>query len=103
MKRFRTTFPDAAPDSLSDGVSSSTEPKHTPAGRSEGGAATSSSSNSYASVHDLSAGDRVTHERFGSGTIIAIEGNPPDTTAVVDFTGSGRKKLLLRFAKLTRR
>lgn len=51
---------------------------------------------------DLSVGDRVRHERFGPGTVVAIEGRPPDTTAVVDFTESGRRKLLLRFAKLTR-
>ncbi|MFO7575633.1 MAG: 3'-5' exonuclease [Bacteroidales bacterium] len=51
---------------------------------------------------DISIGDRVRHERFGPGTVVAIEGRPPDTTAVVDFTESGRRKLLLRFAKLVR-
>jgi DNA helicase II / ATP-dependent DNA helicase PcrA len=51
---------------------------------------------------DLLAGDRVHHERFGNGEVIALEGNPPDTTAVVEFVGIGTKKLLLRFAKLTR-
>jgi DNA helicase-2/ATP-dependent DNA helicase PcrA len=47
-----------------------------------------------------SEGDRVEHERFGEGIIIAIEGQPPNTTALVDFTKDGKKKLLLRFAKL---
>lgn len=51
---------------------------------------------------DISVGDRVRHERFGPGTVVAIEGRPPDTTAVVEFTESGRRKLLLRFAKLVR-
>lgn len=51
---------------------------------------------------DLSVGDRVKHERFGNGKVIAIEGNPPDTSAVVEFAGIGTKKLLLRFAKLVR-
>jgi DNA helicase II / ATP-dependent DNA helicase PcrA len=48
----------------------------------------------------FSAGTTVEHERFGKGTIISIEGQPPNTTATVDFDKSGSKKLLLRFAKL---
>jgi DNA helicase-2/ATP-dependent DNA helicase PcrA len=42
----------------------------------------------------------VEHERFGKGTIISIEGLPPNTTATVEFEKEGSKKLLLRFAKL---
>ena len=45
-------------------------------------------------------GDTVEHERFGKGVIISIEGQPPNTTATVDFEKDGSKKLLLRFAKL---
>ena len=45
-------------------------------------------------------GDSVNHERFGNGKIISIEGQPPNTTATVDFERDGNKKLLLRFAKL---
>ena len=48
----------------------------------------------------FSEGDTVQHERFGNGTIISIEGEPPNTTATVEFENNGRKKLLLRFAKL---
>ena len=48
----------------------------------------------------FSEGDTVQHERFGNGIIISIEGQPPNTTATVDFEKDGRKKLLLRFAKL---
>jgi DNA helicase-2/ATP-dependent DNA helicase PcrA len=48
----------------------------------------------------FSEGDRVEHERFGSGVIKSIEGNPPNTTATVEFDKEGSKKLLLRFAKL---
>jgi DNA helicase-2/ATP-dependent DNA helicase PcrA len=51
---------------------------------------------------EFSTGDSVSHERFGSGTIVSIEGEPPNTTATVDFTAHGKKKLLLRFAKLTK-
>jgi DNA helicase-2/ATP-dependent DNA helicase PcrA len=48
----------------------------------------------------FSEGDEVEHERFGKGVIASIEGQPPNTTASVDFEKEGRKKLLLRFAKL---
>ncbi|MFN2335778.1 MAG: ATP-dependent helicase [Bacteroidales bacterium] len=50
----------------------------------------------------LKAGDRVTHERFGEGEVMAVEGESPNTTAVIEFKSAGTKKLLLRFAKLTR-
>ena len=48
----------------------------------------------------FSVGDNVRHDRFGNGVIISIEGEVPNTTASVDFENDGRKKLLLRFAKL---
>jgi len=48
----------------------------------------------------FSEGDRVQHERFGKGIIKSIEGQPPNTTATVEFDKEGSKKLLLRFAKL---
>jgi len=48
----------------------------------------------------FSEGDNVEHERFGKGIIVSIEGQPPNTTATVNFEKDGSKKLLLRFAKL---
>jgi DNA helicase II / ATP-dependent DNA helicase PcrA len=48
----------------------------------------------------FSVGDSVHHERFGNGKILSIEGQPPNTTATVDFERDGSKKLLMRFAKL---
>jgi DNA helicase-2/ATP-dependent DNA helicase PcrA len=48
----------------------------------------------------FSEGDTVEHERFGKGVIRSIEGQPPNTTATVEFEKDGNKKLLLRFAKL---
>jgi DNA helicase-2/ATP-dependent DNA helicase PcrA len=45
-------------------------------------------------------GETVEHERFGKGIILSIEGQPPNTTATVEFEKDGSKKLLLRFAKL---
>jgi DNA helicase-2/ATP-dependent DNA helicase PcrA len=51
---------------------------------------------------DLEPGDRVTHERVGEGEVMAVEGEAPNTTALINFKSTGTKKLLLRFAKLTR-
>ena len=52
---------------------------------------------------EYSEGDAVQHERFGNGIITSIEGQPPNTTATVEFEKDGRKKLLLRFAKLRKK
>ena len=52
--------------------------------------------------YSIEEGDNIIHERFGNGIIIEIDGEAPNTTALVEFEGSGRKKLLLRFAKLKR-
>jgi DNA helicase-2/ATP-dependent DNA helicase PcrA len=49
---------------------------------------------------DLKKGAIVYHDRFGRGTIISIDGEAPNTTALVNFDKSGEKKLLLRFARL---
>lgn len=51
-------------------------------------------------VSDIKTGDRVKHERFGIGSVTAIDGEAPNTTAMIDFGANGMKKLLLRFAKL---
>lgn len=53
-----------------------------------------------AAEKDIKKGSVVCHERFGRGVILSIEGEAPNTTALVDFDNSGEKKLLLRFAKL---
>jgi DNA helicase II / ATP-dependent DNA helicase PcrA len=69
---------------------------------SEAGGATSAKQSVTAGDIDLEPGDRVRHERFGLGEVISLEGAAPDTTAVVKFIDSGTRKLLLRFAKLTK-
>ena len=47
----------------------------------------------------LAVGVPVEHQRFGFGTVKALEGNPPNM-ATIDFQKTGEKKLLLKFAKL---
>jgi DNA helicase II / ATP-dependent DNA helicase PcrA len=45
-------------------------------------------------------GDVVMHERFGTGTVLNIEGNFPETKLVIDFQDAGKKNILVKFAKL---
>jgi DNA helicase-2/ATP-dependent DNA helicase PcrA len=49
---------------------------------------------------NLFPGSRVSHSRFGKGTVISIEGEEADRKAVIEFDYSGKKVLLLKYAKL---
>ncbi|MFD2841453.1 DNA helicase PcrA [Populibacterium corticicola] len=57
---------------------------------------------SEADIPQLAAGDRVTHDSFGLGTVVSVEGVGRNATATVDFGGDGPKRLLLRFAPVTK-
>lgn len=46
----------------------------------------------------LTIGARIDHKRFGSGTILSIEGTGDNEKAVVNFDQVGNKQLLLKFA-----
>ena len=48
----------------------------------------------------VAAGDRVSHDSFGLGTVVRVEGTGDNTMAHVDFGGAGVKRLLLRYAPL---
>jgi DNA helicase II / ATP-dependent DNA helicase PcrA len=48
----------------------------------------------------LRVDQRVIHDRFGTGVVMALEGQGSDTKAVIRFDHAGEKKLLLKFAKL---
>ena len=49
-------------------------------------------------VISLTPGDRVTHDSFGLGTVVSMEGTGDRTLASVDFGSLGVKRLLLRYA-----
>ena len=51
---------------------------------------------------NISCGDNVSHEKFGLGQVVKIEGNGNDAKATVNFKKFGEKNLLLRFAKLNK-
>ena len=48
----------------------------------------------------LKEGVKVQHERFGIGTILQMEGSAPNQKVTVEFINSGKRQLLLKFAKL---
>ncbi len=50
------------------------------------------------SVISLSPGDRVTHDRFGLGTVVTVLGEGERAQASIDFGAEGVKQLLLRYA-----
>jgi len=53
-------------------------------------------------IPSLAVGDRVTHDSFGLGTVLAVEGVGTKAVAKIDFGGDGTKRLLLRFAPVTK-
>ena len=49
-------------------------------------------------VIHLEPGDRVTHDTFGMGSVVAVEGVGERAIAAIDFRAHGVKRLLLRYA-----
>ncbi|WP_121258191.1 DNA helicase PcrA [Nocardioides ferulae] len=49
-------------------------------------------------VPSLEPGDRVVHDSFGLGTVVALEGVAEKAVASIDFGSQGVKRLLLRYA-----
>lgn len=58
-------------------------------------------SNTPAEINAIQQGMRVSHAKFGMGTVVHIEGAGMDRKALVHFDQFGEKQMLLRFAKLT--
>ena len=77
--------------------STSTVYKHKPAAVVHGPATT----NTPAEIGRIMVGMRVRHEKFGTGTVQAIEGAGDSRKATVFFEGVGQKQLMLKFARLT--
>jgi DNA helicase-2/ATP-dependent DNA helicase PcrA len=54
-------------------------------------------------IPSLSPGDRVTHDAFGVGRVVAVRGQADNAEAEVDFGADvGSKRLLLRYAPLVK-
>ena len=52
------------------------------------------------SIHYTKLYETVSHAKFGQGKVLKIEGEFPQTKALVEFDSVGQKNLLLKFAKL---
>ncbi len=65
-----------------------------------GRAAAASRGMASATAADLHEGTVVEHQRFGRGVVAKVEGTGENAKATVDFDATGRKQLLLKFAKL---
>ena len=46
-------------------------------------------------------GERVTHPRFGEGTVVGVSGEGSNTELTVVFKEAGAKRLLVKYANLT--
>ncbi|MDG9716864.1 DNA helicase PcrA [Streptomyces sp. DH24] len=46
----------------------------------------------------IAVGDRVTHDQFGLGTVVAVKGTGANAEATIDFGDAKPKRLLLRYA-----
>ncbi|MFB6716163.1 DNA helicase PcrA [Streptomyces sp. NPDC056358] len=91
---WKRTGPMAAPAGPTSGITSSLSSSRSRSGPS--GFATRRTSDKPTIT--LVAGDRVTHDQFGLGTVTAVEGIGDQAKATVDFGDERPKKLLLRYA-----
>ena len=57
--------------------------------------------NNPAQIGSIMPGMKVSHEKFGIGKVLNIEGSGDSRKATVFFEGVGQKQLMLKFAKLT--
>jgi len=71
-----------------------------PPSAGRGPRATGTGRTAGATVLALDPGDRVVHDSFGMGTVVALEGMGERSVASVDFGSDGVKRLLLRYAPL---
>ncbi|MDR1635408.1 MAG: DNA helicase PcrA [Bifidobacteriaceae bacterium] len=53
-------------------------------------------------VPELAAGDLVTHDKYGLGTVTAVEGSGQNQVARVEFREEGIKRLLVRYAPIAK-
>jgi DNA helicase II / ATP-dependent DNA helicase PcrA len=49
-------------------------------------------------IPSLAPGDRVLHDSFGMGSVVALDGVGDSAVASIDFGSLGVKRLLLRYA-----
>ncbi|MGW2561008.1 DNA helicase PcrA [Streptomyces sp. NPDC001514] len=92
--QWKRTGPMAAPAGPTSGITSSLSSSRSRSGPS--GFATRRTADKP--VIALAVGDRVTHDQFGLGTVMAVTGSGSDAQATIDFGDAKPKRLLLRYA-----
>jgi DNA helicase-2/ATP-dependent DNA helicase PcrA len=55
-----------------------------------------------AQIPDLAPGDRVTHDKYGLGRVVSLEGSGRNAVARIDFGSEGEKRIILRFGPVTK-
>ncbi|MEV0202492.1 DNA helicase PcrA [Nonomuraea sp. NPDC050691] len=68
--------------------------------RREPAAATAAPKKGGKAVPSLTPGDRVSHDAFGLGTVVSVDGQAEKTKVKIDFGSGGEKTLLLAYAPL---
>jgi len=54
-----------------------------------------------AETKQLTAGQKVEHQKFGFGTIVSIDGSAHNPIATIQFATNGEKKIMLNYAKIS--
>ena len=90
-------FLEEIPDRLIDWRRLESSVRSTPAIAAVAARSTASSPGNRV-VINLDPGDRVTHDAFGLGTVVSVEGAGERAIASIDFRDGGVKRLLLRYA-----
>ena len=93
--------PQKAVKSIPKDIKLNTQPTAAQLGKLRKISASQSNAAPTSEILNLEVGMRVSHSRFGHGTVTALEGNGIDKKAIIAFQKPhGNKNLLLRFAKL---
>ncbi|MFF8411383.1 DNA helicase PcrA [Streptomyces omiyaensis] len=97
---WKRTGPVAKPAGPTSGIASSLSSSLSSSRARSGpsGFATRRAGGSEKPVVSLAVGDRVTHDQFGLGTVLAVAGAGSDAQATIDFGDEKPKRLLLRYA-----
>ena len=53
-------------------------------------------------IIEVNVGEKVVHDKWGPGTVVEVLELEGDCEVTVDFPGTGEKKLLLRYAPLSK-
>ncbi|MEE1756104.1 DNA helicase PcrA [Streptomyces sp. SP18CS02] len=95
---WKRTGPMAAPAGPTSGIASSLSSSLSSRSRAGGPSGFATRRTTDKPVIALSVGDRVTHDQFGLGTVVAVTGQGGDAQATIDFGDEKPKRLLLRYA-----